>query len=277
MILNLSQRMNYIQSDVFNINKQVKGFLMATKAKKFIRTEQEQTPVLEVSTSYVPMDELQLWKDNPWNHKKIIPRLAEALAIHGQVSPVVADRKTKIIYKGNHTYQAMNYLHKHIRSISNKIGDTVDEIRNRIDTTMIKVEFHDFPSEQAAIAYGIADNNLSKGGKYDPDTMLKIFRTDEEYFVKNPRNMSFSERELKLYRDHRNNCNPRPRNYQPNDEEMIAGNYMILTFNTPEVEERLRECFEMDKSKRKIQFENLYPFMNKEFKQYFDDVIDLPF
>ena len=220
---------------------------------------------------------MKLWKDNPWNHKKIIPKLSESLAIYGQVSPVIADKETKIIYKGNHTYQAINYLHNHMRAISNKVGLKVEDIQKNIDTNYIKVEYKDFPSEQAAIAYGIADNNLSKGGKYDPDLLLRIFNTDEEFYYNSPKHMAFTEKDLKIYKNHHGNTAPRPRTYVENDDEMVSGDYLLLTFNVPEVGERLRDFLNLDDTTRKLNFERLYPYLDKKTKEFFDDVIDLPF
>lgn len=261
----------------------INGPKVTRRTVKAVRTEEEQTPVdsdeyEKVSGSgMVPIDKLKLWKDNPWKHKRVIPKLAEALAIHGQVSPVVADLHSKVIYKGNHTYQAINYLSKHMRAVSNKIGIKVEDIRSKIDTTMIKVEFIDFPSEQAAVAYGISDNNLSKGGKYDPDTLLQIFKSDEEFYFKKPKHMAFSERDLKIYRDHRGNSAPRPKHYDEDDEEMVTGDYMLLTFHVPEVGERLKDLLSLDESTRKVNFERLYPYLNKKTQKFFDDIIDLPF
>jgi hypothetical protein len=100
----------------------------------------------------VPIDSVKYWKDNPRKNDKAAIELAELIKIHKQISPVVVWAKNMVIYKGNTTKKAMTIL----------------------GSKTIKAIFVDFPSEQAAIAYGIADNKSSELSSWD-DTILRKF------------------------------------------------------------------------------------------------------
>jgi len=100
----------------------------------------------------VPIDSVKYWKDNPRKNDKAAIELAELIKIHKQISPVVVWAKNMVIHKGNTTKKAMTIL----------------------GSKTIKAIFVDFPSEQAAIAYGIADNKSSELSSWD-DTILRKF------------------------------------------------------------------------------------------------------
>jgi hypothetical protein len=104
----------------------------------------------------VPLSLVKLWNDNPRINDAAVPKLVEVLRVRGQVTPIVVWRKNMVIYKGNTTWKAIK-----------KLG-----------WPKIKVLFVDFPSEQAAIAYGIADNKSSEWAQWDDSILLKFLEQD---------------------------------------------------------------------------------------------------
>ena len=104
----------------------------------------------------VPLSSVKLWNDNPRINDAAVPKLVEVLRVRGQVTPIVVWRKNMVIYKGNTTWKAIK-----------KLG-----------WPKIKVLFVDFPSEQAAIAYGIADNKSSEWAQWDDSILLKFLEQD---------------------------------------------------------------------------------------------------
>lgn len=99
----------------------------------------------KLTVETVPIDSLKLWKDNPRKNDDAVPKLAELLKVHGQQTPIVVWRKNNVVYKGNTTLKALKLL----------------------KAKTVNVIFADFKSEQAAIAYGIADNKSSEFAAWD--------------------------------------------------------------------------------------------------------------
>lgn len=105
----------------------------------------------------VPIDKVKEWKGNPRKNDSAVPKLANIIEQKGQITPIVVCRKTNVIYKGNTTWKALKALKK----------------------TTVKVLYADFPSERAAIAYGIADNKASEYAHWDEDLLLELFSGNE--------------------------------------------------------------------------------------------------
>jgi len=108
------------------------------------------------SIAEVPINNVVLWKDNPRKNDAAVPKLADIIKTRGQVTPVVVWTKNMVAYKGNTTIKALKLL----------------------GYKMVKVLYADFPSETAAIAYGIADNKSSEWSEWD-DEILKRFQQAE--------------------------------------------------------------------------------------------------
>lgn len=109
------------------------------------------------NTKIVPITSVKLWKNNPRKNDAAVPKLAELLKIHGQKSPIVVWSKNNVIYKGNTTYKAM---------LLNGAKE-------------IEVKYVDFPSEQAAIAYGIADNKSSEFSQWNEEILLNFMKSEK--------------------------------------------------------------------------------------------------
>ena len=105
----------------------------------------------------VSINSVTVWKENPRINDAAVPKLMEILKAHGQVTPIVVWRKNGVIYKGNTTWKA-----------AKKLGWGV-----------IKVLFANFPSENAAVAYGIADNKSSEFSTWDDSILLRFLKQDE--------------------------------------------------------------------------------------------------
>lgn len=105
----------------------------------------------------VPIGDIIPWKNNPRKNDVAAPKLAEVISVRGQITPIVVWRKNMVAYKGNTTIKAMQLLNQ----------------------KTIKVLFADFPSEAAAVAYGIADNKSSEWAEWDEAVLQKFFTTPE--------------------------------------------------------------------------------------------------
>lgn len=113
---------------------------------------------------------VKLWKDNPRKNDAAVPKLAKIIAAHGQRTPIVAWRRDKVVYKGNTTLKAMQSL----------------------GAKTISVLWADFPSEQAAIAYGIADNKSSEYAEWNDEILGRLLEAPELKALPT----GFTEREL---------------------------------------------------------------------------------
>jgi hypothetical protein len=105
----------------------------------------------------VPIDAVKQWPDNPNDDFTKIGRQQKILKKHGQVTPVTVWSKDNIIYKGNHTHEAMRL-------------NGAKEIR---------VLYVDFPSRAAAMAYGISDNESGKWAGMNPDVLAALMQSEE--------------------------------------------------------------------------------------------------
>ncbi|GEM_PF-3590695 len=112
-------------------------------------------PPSEMKMEWVPIDSVKLWGDNPRRNDKAAEQLAELIKEHGVRSPLVVWRKNKTVYKGNTTLKALKLL----------------------GWTKVPVLFHDFQSEAAAKAYGIADNKSSEYAGWDKDILAGIMKS----------------------------------------------------------------------------------------------------
>ena len=105
----------------------------------------------------VPIDSVFLWKDNPRKNEKAVPELVKSLTAHGQIKPIIVWVKNRVIYAGNTTWKSMKAK-----------GEKF------IDAILV-----DFPSESAAIAYGIADNKTAENSEWDEKLLLKFLNMKE--------------------------------------------------------------------------------------------------
>jgi hypothetical protein len=120
----------------------------------------------------VPINQVKLWAENPRKNETAVPKLAELFKTRPQVTPVVVWPKNGVCYKGNTTIKALKLIGK----------------------TMVKVLYYDFPSEAAAIAYGIADNKSSEWSQWDDSILSEFMKVDE---IKNT--SAFTEKELGFF------------------------------------------------------------------------------
>ncbi len=109
---------------------------------------------------WVSIDSIKSWLENPKDPKTIqsnAKELAPLITAHGFRSPLVCWEKNKVVYKGNTTLQAAKIL----------------------GIKTVPVVFAKFPSEAAAIAYGVSDNAVSKGRDAYDDQLLKRLMSSE--------------------------------------------------------------------------------------------------
>jgi hypothetical protein len=231
----------------------------------------------KVDVRFVPIESVYQWKNNPWKHEAKIPELAVYLAINGQKSPVEVWSKNKVIYKGNHTQKALIYLGKNIDAIAKEIGQSVDEVLERINPEEIKVEFTDFPSEDAANAYGMSDNNSSQGGTYDEQMLRQIMSRDESFY--DSKRTGFTEKELKAFRLSTQNDMTKLENIDLEGGTDQVGEFMIITFDNAGIVKRFKEVFQIPQTERKIDYNHMHAALSKEYADYIspDDASSAPF
>jgi ParB-like chromosome segregation protein Spo0J len=133
-----------------------------------------ETIIVDSQITVMSINAVKEWKDNPRKNEQAVPKLAEIIMSKGQVTPIVVWRKNMTIYKGNTTWKALKSLGK----------------------KEVKVLMADFPSERAAIAYGIADNKSSELAQWDEDLLIKLFEegkldTKETGFTEKEKNFLF--------------------------------------------------------------------------------------
>lgn len=142
----------------------------------------------------IGFEKIELWKDNPRKNDDAVIPLAKVLVRHGQKSPIVVWRKNNVCYKGNTTYKALKWIHSlsvedYKKFCKEDVGIKVVPIRQN----GVKTMYVDFPSEQSAIAYGIADNKASEFAEWDYDLLSKFL---EQKTVYPPEATGFSKAEI---------------------------------------------------------------------------------
>lgn len=181
----------------------------------------------EMQIEYVPIDSIHLWKENPRKNEKAAPQVAELIKEHGIKSPLVVWRKDRTIYKGNTTYKALKLL----------------------EWAVVPVIFHDFPSQAAATAYGIADNKASEYAGWDKEILAGIMKSEAfTAHAGNPDKLKaatgFSEREIAKI-------------FQPKDaddaKDLVSGKFPFVVIEFHEKEDYVQ-------FKKKVSAEKVIPF-----------------
>lgn len=210
-------------------------------------------------SKFVHIGDVKNWTENPWKHEAVVPRLAELIAINGQVSPVVVWTLNNTIYKGNHTKKALMYLGENLAKVAKAIGDTEENILKRVEPTKIKVEWIDFPSDAAAVAYGMADNNSSMGGEYDDDLLRKLLKSDEGYFT--TQRTGFTEKDMKAFALSGNSDRGRLDNIDLQGGGAALGSFLVLQFEDEGEMAEFREMVGMGKQERAFLFSDLRNYL----------------
>ena len=185
----------------------------------------------------VPIDSVIPWADNPRINDKGVPKVMESLKAHGQRKPIVVWRKNKVIYAGNTTYKAAKQM----------------------GWSTISVAFADFPSEQAAIAYAIADNKTSEYSDWDDTVLSSLVRADEGFFNKD--NTAMTERELAGLRLTVEKPGALP-GMEVEGESAAMGEFIVIQFATADECAEFRETMGMGVQERTILFSDLRGHLN---------------
>lgn len=158
---------------------------MPTKKKKAPakRTPAKRTPAApstkEFGVVWVDINSVKLWKDNPRkDNPDAVKKLAKLIKENGLRSPLNVWEKDMVIYKGNHTYQALKLLGR----------------------TRVPVIMHKFKDADAAAAYGLSDNKASEWTGWDDEKMEALYakQQDKEILVERT---GFSVEDLALFGD----------------------------------------------------------------------------
>lgn len=126
-------------------------------AKPAVSTKPKVSILTDKNIVEVDIGTIKEWKDNPRKNDQAVPKLAKILRERGQVHPIVVWRKNNVCYAGNTRLKAAKHL----------------------KWKTIKVLFVDFPSEQTAVAFGIADNKSSEWSEWDDDLLTKFLNIED--------------------------------------------------------------------------------------------------
>lgn len=184
----------------------------------------------------VAIDSVQLWADNPRQNDKAVPKVADSLKEHGQRKPIVVWRQNMTVYAGNTTYKAAKHL----------------------GWTHINVAFADFPSEQAAIAYGIADNKTSEYSDWDDTVLSALIRADEGFF--NKTNTAMSDRELAGLKMGAEKPEALPA-VDIEGQNAGMGEFVVIQFETAEECAEFKEMVGMGTQERTLLFSDLRGYL----------------
>lgn len=201
------------------------------------RTIDEKTTKQEIQIKSVSVNTVKEWKENPRKNDEAAVKLAELLKEHGQRSPIVVWKKNMVIYKGNTTFKAVKLLG----------WKTIDVILT------------DFPSEIAAIAYGIADNKSSEFSEWDDLILSDLLKADTDGYCVKER-IGFTEKELKgLFNPKK--PSGKEKVAKPHHEIDVLGDYIVLSFDSTEDVDRFREWMELTEGDKTLTFKKMVEIM----------------
>lgn len=124
---------------------------------------------------WVDINKIKEWVSNPKHFsKETIIALAEKIKHHGFKSPLIVWSKNGQVYKGNTTLKAAKVL----------------------GLKKVPVAYTEFKDENAAIAYGVADNQQSDLAEWDEKALVSLLSKKE--MLKNQ--TGFSEADLERMR-----------------------------------------------------------------------------
>ena len=180
----------------------------------------------------VEISKVKLWKDNPRKNDAAVPKLVDVIKARGQVTPVVVWRKNNVCYKGNTTIKALKFM----------------------GLKTVQVLFVDFPSEAAAIAYGIADNRSSEWSQWDDGVLSKLLNAHES--IDASAFTGFSQKELNTFKL-----------FQAMPDKLDAmdiagdiptlGDFLVVQFESTESLDEFKEFLGMGKQERAINYDEL--------------------
>lgn len=201
------------------------------------RTIDAKRPKEEIQIKSVAINTIKEWKDNPRKNDEAAVKLAELLKEHGQKSPLVVWSKNKVIYKGNTTYKAAKLL----------------------GWKTIAVILTDFPSEIAAIAYGIADNKSSEFSEWDDTILTDLLKADTDGYCVKER-IGFTEKDLKGLFNHKE-PGGKEKAAKPHHEVDASGDYIVLSFDSTEDVGRFKEWMELTEEDKTLTFKKMIEIM----------------
>jgi hypothetical protein len=105
---------------------------------------------------WVDLDEVKPWEGNPRINDGAAEWLAGKIRIHGFVNPIIIWKRNGVMYAGHTRVKAARLL----------------------GMTEVPARFINFPSERAAIEFGLADNRANEQAEWDT-TKLAVVLTDE--------------------------------------------------------------------------------------------------
>ena len=180
----------------------------------------------------VDINSIKLWAENPRKNETAVPKLAELFKTRPQVTPVVVWPKNGVCYKGNTTIKALKSLGK----------------------TTIKVLYYDFPSEAAAIAYGIADNKSSEWSQWDDSVLGSLLNAHET--IDATAATGFTQKELNTFKL-----------FQAMPDKLASldivgdlptlGDFLVVQFTNTEELNAFKEFLGMGKQERAIDYADL--------------------
>jgi len=188
--------------------------------------------VVNLNVVEVGIDKVELWKDNPRKNDAAVPKLAALLKARGQVTPVVVWSKNNVCYKGNATIRAMKSL----------------------GLSTIKVLYADFPSEAAAIAYGISDNKSSEWSEWDDDVLSGLLKSNLS--LSESSGLGFTQKDLNTFKMFQA-MPDKLDNLGIEGDIPTLGDFLVVQFDSTESLDVFKNFLGMKKQERAINFDEL--------------------
>lgn len=151
------------------------GAIVKVHYPPVVRVDNSSDPYAKES-KFVPLDSVNLWKENARLNNGAVPKLARILLRHGQVTPAVVWRKNNVIYKGNTTWKSLDYLRNMPSEQYTALLEELKLDKNLPKPSHIYCLFVDFRDEKSAVDYGLADNKASEWSMWDEDKLEMLVK-----------------------------------------------------------------------------------------------------
>lgn len=205
---------------------------------------------MEKHRAILKIKKVKQWKDNPNNDFSQVPRLAEIFKEFGQITPIVVWDEDMVAYKGNHTIEALKLL----------------------GAEEVEAEVVEFPDQETAELYGLADNESSNMTVLDDKATIKLLqskRMKKRYADPEEIRMitGFSDKKFKSLILSSDMPDKLP---DVSIEGFVAvkTNFLVVQFEEPEEVDEIRKLLGIQQERQRVVlYEQLKPFIDFDRKK----------
>lgn len=122
-------------------------------------------------TRWVPAQDIQRWEHNPRNIEPAVHKVAASLRRFGFVAPAIVWASRGRLVAGHTRLAALETC------LATDPSFVPEGAPEGVLPGMAPVHFHEFPSEEAAAAYAIADNRLNELARWDAPALSELLAT----------------------------------------------------------------------------------------------------